>query len=117
MSTARRGPSRNCLRSEVTRLGKAQVEALLGTYDAAPQRALTVALRIALDSPTLDWAELVDLAEMSDQRRTDLLRGEPLALDSLAAELNEVRCVAARTPPSRPATGDDCEPPSDRRPR
>jgi len=96
----------------MTRLAKAHVEVLLNGYDAAPIHALTVALRVALDSPTLDWAELVDLTEMPDERRADLLRGEPLALDSLAAELNEVRCVAARTPQSRPAAGDDCEPPT-----
>lgn len=94
------------------RLGKAQVEALLNGYDAAPIHALTAALRITLDSPTVEWAELVELVDMSDERREGLLSGEPVALDNLAAELNEVRYVAAHTPLSHPGDADDCEPPT-----
>ncbi len=80
----------------MTRLGKAQVEALLANYDAASMDALTHALRITLDAPTLEWAALVDLADFSGQRKQHLLRGDPATLDELAAELNEVREVAAR---------------------
>ncbi len=101
----------------MTRLGKAHAEALLNGYDAAPIHALTVALRVALDSPTLSWAELVDLVDVPEERRAGLLRGEPVALDNLATELNEVRCVAARTQLSHPGDADDCEPPTGTPPR
>ena len=82
----------------MTRLGKAHVEALLATYDAGPVAALTAALRIALDAPTLEWAELLHLADLSSRRRGQLLDGEPAALDQLAAELNELRNLARLTP-------------------
>lgn len=81
----------------MTRLGKAQAEALLADYDAAPIEALTTALRITLDAPSLEWAALVDLADVGGQRREALLQGEPAALDALAAELNELRHVARLT--------------------
>lgn len=96
----------------MNRLGKAQVEALLADYDAAPIEALTVALRIALGAPQLDWMALLDLADFEDARRQRLQLGDQAALDELATELNEVRCVAARMPPSRPEGADDCGPPS-----
>lgn len=70
------------------------MEALLANYDAAPIEALTNALRIALDAPTLEWAALVVLADVPHQRREALLEGEQTALDDLAAELNEYRNVA-----------------------
>ena len=112
MSTAHRGPYKNCPRKPVARLDKAHVEALLADYDAAPIESLTIALQVALDLPTLDWAALLDLADLPDERRQQLLRGDPVALDELAAELNEVREVAVRTPPCRQVGDDDFAPPS-----
>ena len=82
----------------MTRLGKAQVEALLATYDSAPIDALTTALRIALDAPTFEWPELLHLADFSSHRRGRLLDAESSALDQLAAELNEVRMVPRLKP-------------------
>ena len=84
------------MRPVVTRLGKAHVEALLATYDAGPVAALTAAMRIALDAPTLEWEELLQLADFSSDRRRLLLDGEPSALDQLAAELNELRTLLLR---------------------
>ena len=80
----------------MTRLGKAHVEALLTTYDATPVEALIAAMRIVFASPTLEWAELVQLADFPPERRARLLASEPVALDELAAELNELREVAQR---------------------
>ena len=82
----------------MTRLGKAQVEALLAGYDAAPIEALTNALRVALDAPTLEWAALIVLADVPHERREALLEGEQTALDDLASELNELRNVAQLRP-------------------
>lgn len=88
----------------MTRLGKAHVEALLAAYDSDPIAALTTALRITLEEPTLVWAELLAVADISDQRRRLLLRHEPGARDELVAELNEVRSMGRRTPQSHPQT-------------
>ena len=98
----------------MARLSKSQAEALLAAYDASPIDSLTSALRIALDAPAMEWAALLDLADFSAARQQRLLRGEAVALDELAAELNEVRDVAAHRPPSHPAGADDCAPPTDR---
>ena len=89
----------------MARLNKAQVEALLATYDASPIDSLTVALRIALDAPATEWAALLELADFSAARHRRLLRGEPLALDELAAELNEVRGLPTHRPLSHPPAG------------
>ncbi len=78
----------------MTRLRKTQVEALLTNYDSAPIDTLTTALRIALDAPTLDWAALVVSADLPHDLSEGLRRGDPAALDQLAAELNELREVA-----------------------
>ncbi len=112
MSTAHPGPCKNCLPEPVARLGKAQVEALLAGYDAGPIEALTSALRLTLDAPMLEWAGLLELADLADERRKSLLRGDQGALDDLAAELNEVRDVAARTQRYHPEAADDYEPPT-----
>lgn len=101
----------------MARLSKAQVEAMLATYDAAPIQSLTSALRIALDAPAMEWAALLGLADFSAARSQRLLRGEAAALDELVAELNEVRGVAARMLPSHPADAGDCAPPSGIQPR
>ncbi len=74
------------------------MEALLANYDAEPVAALTAALRIALDAATLEWVELLQLANISSHRRRQLLDGEPSALDQLVAELNELRTVERLMP-------------------
>lgn len=81
----------------MTRLSKANVEALLATYDAEPITALTAALRVALDAPSLEWAQLLQLADFPADRRRRLRAGHPDALDRLAADLNELREVARLT--------------------
>lgn len=73
------------------RLTKAEVVALLESYDAGPIPALTAALASLLDRPGEQWPALVAAAPFSPARRAALLREEPDALDALAAELNEVR--------------------------
>lgn len=98
----------------MARLSKAQVEVLLATYDSAPIDSLTAALRIALDAPAMEWTALLGLADFSAARHQQLLRGDPAALDELAAELNEVREVATHRLPFRPAGDNDCAPPTDR---
>lgn len=75
----------------MTRLRKAQVEALLRDYDADPVGALTVALRVVLGRPAADWVELIAVAPMSPARRAQLCDRDPRTLDELAAELNERR--------------------------
>ena len=75
----------------MTRLKKAHVEALLRDYDSDPIAALTTALRLALDEPKGDWAALLVMANVPDERRSRLRAGDPAALDELAAELNEAR--------------------------
>lgn len=101
----------------MARLSKAQVEALLARYDASPIDSLTAALRVALDAPLMEWVALLELADFSVARHQRLLRGEPVALDELAAELNEVREVAAHRPPSHLADAGDYAPPSGIQPR
>ncbi len=78
----------------MTRLGKAHVESLLADFDADPVGALTRALRITLDAPTLDWEELLALAAIPAERRELLESGDPFALDELATELNEMREIS-----------------------
>ncbi|MGB8860775.1 MAG: hypothetical protein WCC60_16065 [Ilumatobacteraceae bacterium] len=79
----------------MSRLRKSDVEVLLDTYDADPVAALTLALRVALDEPTMEWTALVKLAGFSCARRIRLQGVDPAALDELAAELNELRMVAS----------------------
>lgn len=73
------------------RLGKVQVERLLGVYDDDPVSALSDALRIVLGAPEASWTELLDIAPLAPARRAALLRHDQHALDALAAELNELR--------------------------
>lgn len=101
----------------MARLSKAQVEALLVSYDASPIESLSAALRIALDAPMIEWSALLELTEFSAIRHQRLLRGDTAALDELAAELNEVREVAAHRPPSHLAAAGDSAPPSGIQPR
>lgn len=77
----------------MTRLKKSHVEALLRNYDSDPIGALTEALRVALDKPGADWAALLSAAALPTERRNRLQAGEQLALDELAAELNEARSL------------------------
>jgi hypothetical protein len=92
----------------VARLGKADVEALLAAYDADPVGALTAALRLVLEQPSWSWDDLV--AALPPSRRAGLLAQDPDALDALAAELNELRTVAAapRTPLQRSVGSRPC---------
>lgn len=73
----------------MARLRKADAEALLAGYDADPVAALTLALRRVLEQPCGSWEELV--AVLPVERRTSLLARDPVALDRLAADLNELR--------------------------
>ncbi len=75
----------------MTRLKKAQVEALLRDFDADPVAALTAALRVVLEQPSAQWKELLAVAAFPNARRARLLAGDQDALDELAAELNEAR--------------------------
>ena len=79
----------------MSRLKKADATALLDRYDDDPVAALTTALRVALDRPDLDWTALVKLAGFSCARRIRLQGNDPVALDELAAELNELRVVTS----------------------
>lgn len=79
----------------MSRLKKADAAALLDRYDDDPVAALTAALRVALDRPDLDWTALVKLAGFSCARRIRLQGNDPVALDELAAELNELRVVTS----------------------
>jgi len=72
-------------------LKKRDVEALLDTYDSDPVGALTTALQVVLERPDATWPELIARASLSQSRSAALLVGEQGALDSLAAELNELR--------------------------
>ena len=78
-------------------LRKADVEALLSTYDGDPVGTLTRALRRIFEQPRASWEDLV--AKLPASRRPGLLAQSPAALDALAAELNELRTVAP-TPPA-----------------
>ncbi len=64
---------------------------MLNDYDADPVGALTAALRRVLGAPDATWPELVQQAPVNQTRAAALLVGEHGALDSLAAELNELR--------------------------
>ncbi len=79
----------------MTRLKKSDVELLMSGYDTDSVAALTVALRVALDLPSLEWTELLKAAGFSCARRIRLQGNDPLALDELAAELNELRVVTS----------------------
>jgi hypothetical protein len=74
-------------------LRKADVERLLSGYDADPIGALTTALRTTLAMPAASWETLLESASIEPERRLRLLSGDLVALDQLAAELNERRCL------------------------
>ena len=78
-----------------------------GAFAAAVQPGRT--MLVLAETPSNPLLELADLA---DERRKSLLRGDQGALDDLAAELNEVRDVAARTQRYHPEAADDYEPPT-----
>ena len=78
----------------MARLTKRDVEALLASYDLDPVGALTVALRRVLEHSDASWPDLLASAGFTDTRRAALLVGEERALDSLAAELNELRSLS-----------------------
>src|SRR4051812_9204714 len=75
------------------RLKKRDVERLLDDYDADPIAALTAALRTTLAMPAATWESLVRAASIEPNLRERLLKGELPALDRLAVELNERRCL------------------------
>jgi hypothetical protein len=77
----------------VKRLKKADVEALLGSYDADPKAALSRALAVVLDRPGDAWAELLAAAPLSDHLRQRLELDDVSAFDELAAALNELRTL------------------------
>ena len=66
---------------------------MLDSYDADPIAALTAALRIVLERADDSWPELVLAGGFTETRTAALLVGEPIALDDLARELNELRTV------------------------
>ena len=76
------------------KLRKADVEQLLADYDSDPVAALTVALRVVLDRPDDEWSTLIQTA-FAEDRRDRLHARDSIALDQLAAELNELRTLAA----------------------
>jgi hypothetical protein len=78
----------------MSRLKKADVEALLAGYDADPVAVLTTALQVSLDRPDLEWTALLKVAGFSCARRIRLQGNDPAALDELAGELNELRALA-----------------------
>jgi len=77
----------------VNRLNKFDAERLLADYDDDPVAALTAALRVVLDRPHDDWTQLVKAAGFTCARRILLQAGDTVALDELAAELNEMRSL------------------------
>ena len=79
----------------MTRLKKVDVELLMARYDTDPVAALTAALRVTLDRPDGEWTALLKAAGFSCARRIRLQGNDPVALDELAAELNELRVVAS----------------------
>jgi hypothetical protein len=81
----------------VTALKKRDAEQLLATYDDAPVEAVTTALRVVLDRPDLDFTALVKLAGFTCDRRIRLQAQDPIALDELVTELNELRGLSPRT--------------------
>ncbi|MEI6495147.1 MAG: hypothetical protein WCO88_00655 [Actinomycetota bacterium] len=80
--------------SERRRLGKHAVETLLTSYDANPEAALTLALRVVLDAPAAEFDELITAAHFPAPRTQQLLARDTAALDQLVRELNEVRTLA-----------------------
>jgi len=83
----------DCRGTLTRRLRKADVERLLADYDADPIATLTVALRVALATPDATWETLLERAPIEPERRERLRSGDEGALDELAAELNENRCL------------------------
>ena len=77
----------------MNRLNKFDAERLMDAYDADPVAALTAALRALLDRPHDDWTQLVKAAGFTCARRILLQGADPVALDELAAELNELRAL------------------------
>ncbi|MCB0955593.1 MAG: hypothetical protein R2694_18940 [Ilumatobacteraceae bacterium] len=77
----------------MNRLNKFDAERLMDAYDADPVAALTAALRVLLDRPHDDWTQLVKAAGFTCARRILLQGADPVALDELAAELNELRAL------------------------
>ena len=69
---------------------------MLADFDADPVAALSAAMRVVLDMPDGEWAELLLAAPIDAARRGLLLDNDEPALDQLAAELNERRSFAAR---------------------
>jgi len=77
----------------IARITKRDVERMLADYDADPVAALTAALRTTLAIPHATWASLLDAAPIDPERRRRLASGDLAALDQLAVELNERRCL------------------------
>jgi hypothetical protein len=79
------------------RLSKRDAEVMLSTYDDDPVAALETALRRLCGRPTSSFdelvGELVGSGRMSSVRAGSLLAREVVALDALAAELNETRSL------------------------
>src|SRR3954454_8530625 len=75
------------------RLKKRDVERLLNDYDGDPIAALTAALRTTLAMPPATRESLLGAAPIGSDERERLLKGELAALDRLAVELNERRCL------------------------
>jgi hypothetical protein len=72
--------------STIARLTKHDVEVLLATYDDDPLAALTTALRVVLDQPAADLAELLAAAGLHPDVMHDVA-----ARDRLVRDLNELR--------------------------
>jgi len=77
----------------IARLNKRDVERMLADYDADPVAALTAALRKTLAIPEATWSSLLEAAPIDAERRRRLASGDLAALDQLAVELNERRCL------------------------
>ena len=80
----------------MARLGKRDVETLMGVYDDDPQAALSTALAHVLNLPGASWSELIAAARFDPHRHHALLEGDRAAMDELAAELNELRTLPGR---------------------
>ena len=87
------GADRDVEHRVTRRLTKRDVERLLAGYDADPVGALTDALRVVTGAGDAEWDELVELATDDARRRAALAARDVAALDSLAAELNELRAL------------------------
>jgi hypothetical protein len=81
----------------VSTLKKADVERMLADYDRDPVGALTGALRVALDEPTLEWTALVKKAGFDCATRIRLQAEDTSALDALLIDLNELRHLPQET--------------------